>query len=263
MWVITGASSGIGRRTATDVAATGARVCVAARREDLLERLVEEMGGDGLGHSWLRTDVTRRADVQRLARHVERTYGRCDVLVNNAGVSIERPYAGPDAIDDVSKVVATNFLGMVYAALELVPLLERSAPSHVVNVSSIAGRIALGSNAAYTASKFAAVGWSEALHFELAPKGIWVSTVEPGPVPTEGFPQDHVARVPLARAALADTRDVSRAIRDAVDGHKLQRVVPRAFYLLQVPRVATPPLFRLAQRLVYGYRNRRIPGAGQ
>jgi NAD(P)-dependent dehydrogenase (short-subunit alcohol dehydrogenase family) len=136
VWVVTGASSGIGRRTALDVARLGARVCAVARREDLLDSLVEEMGGGARGHSRMRIDVARREEVRRLTAHVGELYGRCDVLVNNAGVSINRSYGGSEAIDDVVETIATNFLGTVYGTLEFVPLLERASPSHVVNVAS-------------------------------------------------------------------------------------------------------------------------------
>jgi uncharacterized protein len=257
VWVVTGASSGIGRRTALDAAALGARVCVAARREERLRTLVEEMGGEARGHSWMRVDVARRDDVSALAARVEDLYGRCDVLVNNAGFSDERFLDGPDAIPHVERIMATNFLGAVYGLLEFVPLLERSAPSSVVNVASMAGRVALGGSAAYGASKFALVGWSESVHHELATRGIYVSSVEPGLVPTEGFPQTSASRSFGARLALSSVEDVSRAIRDAVDGRKMQRVVPRWYYLMQLPRVLTPPLFRLAQAKLAAVRRRR------
>jgi short-subunit dehydrogenase len=247
VWVITGASSGIGRRLATDVARRGAAVCAVARREALLKDLVDEIGGAERDHSWVSADVSKRVEMQRIVSHVEATYARCDVLVNNAGFSIDRPHDGPSAIADVESVVATNFMGTVYGTLEFVPLLEAAAPASVVNVASIAGRMALGANPAYIASKFAVVGWSEAIHYELRSKGIYVSSVEPGLIPTEGFPQTGYTANPLTRRLLGTTKDVSEAIQDAVDGRKLQRVVPRWYYLTQLPRLLTPPLFRAAQ----------------
>jgi short-subunit dehydrogenase len=258
VWVITGASSGIGRRLATDVARRGAAVCAVARREALLTDLVDEMGGAERGHSWVCADVSRRAEMQRTVAHVAATYARCDVLVNCAGFSIDRPYDGPDAVADVERVLATNLLGTVYGTLEFVPLLEAAAPSSVVNLASMAGRMAIGANAAYIASKFAVVGWSEAVHYELRSKGICVSTVEPGLIPTEGFPQTaYAANAVARRTLLGTTKGVSNAIQDAVDGRKLQRVVPRWYYLMQLPRVLTPPLFRAAQARMAAYRAAR------
>lgn len=258
--VLTGASSGIGRQTALDLASEGARVCIAARREDRLKALAAELGGEPKGHSWKRTDVSRRADARALAQHVESTYGRCHVLVNNAGFGINRPFNGPTAIEDVEKIMATNFLGAVYTTGELLPLLERSTPSHVVNVASMAGRVAGGSPSSYTASKFALVGWSETVHFELEPRGIYVSSVEPGLIPTEGFPQEDIKSDPLMRFVLGSVEEVSGAILDAIKHRKVQRVVPRWYYLLQIPRLVVPPLYRLGQKKIAGPRLSRRQG---
>jgi hypothetical protein len=242
--VITGASSGIGRRTALDVAATGATVCVAARRKERLESLVEEMAGSG--HSFHVTDVSDRSSVKGLVAHVAETHGRVDVLVNNAGYVGPSGFSGADAISEVEALMATNFFGAVYCTGEMMELLERSAPSTVVNVTSVAGRIAAPGKPAYTASKFALVGWSETLRTALAPKGIHVASVEPGFVPTEGFPQTGMVKDPMMKRILGTEEMVSAAIQDAVDKNKAQRTVPRFYYLGQVPQLVAPGLWRKA-----------------
>ena len=244
VWVITGASSGIGRRTALDVAASGATVCVAARRQERLESLVEEMAGSG--HSLHVTDVSDRSSVKGLAAHVAEAHGRVDVLVNNAGYVGPSGFSGADAIPEIEALMATNFFGAVYCTGEMMDLLERSAPSTVVNVTSVAGRIAAPGKPAYTASKFALVGWSETLRSALAPKGIHVASVEPGFVPTEGFPQTGMVKDPMMKRILGTEEMVSAAIQDAVDKNKAQRVVPRFYYLGQVPQLVAPGLWRKA-----------------
>jgi short-subunit dehydrogenase len=246
--LVTGASSGIGRRTALDLAKDGAEVCVTARRKDRLEALVDELGGEEQGHSYFVADVSQRDDVVKLAREVEARYGQLDVLVNNAGFSRERGFDEGGYVEDLEKVMQTNFYGVVYCTHELLPLLMKSAPSSVVNIASFAGRLALGASPAYSASKFAVVGLSEALHFQLADKGVNVGVVEPGLIPTEGFPQTALINDPLLKFALGTEEDVSRAIRDAIDGRKMERVVPRWYYLLQLPRLIAPPLYRLVQK---------------
>lgn len=245
--VITGASSGIGRRVAVDFAAKGACVCAAARRADRLRALVTELGGPDGGHSFFVTDVSDRDQVRALARHVEETYGRCDVLINNAGFSQAVDFEGPEAADVTEAVMRTNFLGAVWCTTELIDLLYRSVPSHVVNVASVAGRLAAGSPA-YTASKFALVGWSEALHPVLAARGVYMSSVEPGVIPTEGFPATAIESNRLLMMTTGTTEQVSKAILDAIEGRKMQRVVPRWYYLLQIPRLLTPGLYRFARR---------------
>ncbi len=248
VFVLTGASSGIGRRTAGALASEGARLCLAARREERLKEVLEEIGGEQRGHSYFVTDVSRRPDAEALAAHVAGAYGRCDALINNAGLSNRRSFEEPDAVEALEEVMATNFYGAVYCTKALLPMLIRSAPSQVVNVASVAGRLAFRAASSYCASKFALVGWSEALHFELAGKGVYVSLVEPGPLPTEGFPQHDLTAHPLLRRVLTSAEDVAAAIQASLEHPKLERMVPRWYYLLQLPRVLTPPLYRLAQR---------------
>jgi uncharacterized protein len=254
--VVTGASSGIGRVTALDLAARGAKVCVAARRQDRLAEVVSAMGGDGAGHSYVVTDVGKRSDVRALEAHVRSTYGRCDVLVNNAGFSREVPLDEPGGVEALEAVMATNFFGAVYCTAEFLPLLLESAPSHVVNVASVAGRLASAGTPAYCASKFALVGWSEALHYDLADRGVYVSLVEPGFVSTEGFPQEDLVGNPMLRRIVASPEEVAIAIRHAISNRKQQRVVPRYYYLFQIPRLLAPPIFRWAQERLVKPRHR-------
>jgi NAD(P)-dependent dehydrogenase (short-subunit alcohol dehydrogenase family) len=245
--VVTGASSGIGRRTALELAAAGASVCAAARREEQLQSLIRECGGGP--HTYVVTDVSDRDQARRLAVHVEHTYGRCDVLVNNAGFSGEhRPFQDPGAVAELEAIMATNLFGAVYCTAELLPLLVAAVPSSVVNVGSMAGRLPVAGSAAYTASKFALMGWSEALHYELAALGIYVSVVAPGLIPTEGFPQSDFVSDPLLRHVLGTEGQVAASILQAIERRKLERTVPRWNYLLQIPRVLTPPLYRYALR---------------
>ena len=248
--VVTGASSGIGRRTAADLAAAGATICAVARREPELRSLVAEIGGDDRGHSYFVADVSRRDAVRALAGHVGAVHGRCDVLINNAGFSRGGAFEGAGDIDDVAAMMATNFLGTVYCTGELMTLLEASKPSHVVNVASVAGRFGLAGSSGYCASKFAVVGWSEGIQFELADKGIHVSLVLPGPIPTEGFPQSALVDDRVMKHALGSAADVSAAIRDAIEHSKFERVVPRWYYALQLPKLLTPPLYRYVQQKV-------------
>lgn len=248
--VVTGASSGIGRRTALEFAARGARVCGVARRADRLEELVDSMGGEGAGHSLFVADVSDRAQVEAMARHVEASYGRCDVLVNNAGFSRGRAFEGASSLDDLEAVMATNFFGAVECTAFLLPLLERSAPAHIVNVASVAGRLALGGSSSYAASKFALVGWSEAIGFDLDPKGVAVTLIEPGPLPTEGFPQTPLVDHPVLRRALTSDVDVARAIVGVIGTKKRRRVVPRAYHLAVVARLFVPSVYRAAVRQI-------------
>jgi len=253
--VVTGASSGIGRAAAVDLAGRGAIVCAVARREQLLRELVESLPGEG--HSHFVCDVADRAQVEALAGHVSERHGRCDILINNAGISRHRPLLADDALEALDSVMATNFFGAVACTKALLPMLVEARPGHVVNIASVAGRIPVSGNAAYTASKFALVGWSEAMHSELRHQDVHVSSVEPGPVPTEGFPQRGMAGHPIYRLGLASTDDVTKAIRDAIEKRKVRRTVPRPYYLAQLARLIAPGPWRALQDRVVAARTRR------
>jgi uncharacterized protein len=254
--VVTGGSSGIGRRVALDLATAGGTVCVTARRTERLEELLDELGS-GADHSLFTADVGDRDMVRALAHHVATTYGRCDILINNAGFSEEGAFRGPDDVAALERVMQTNFWGTVYCTAELLPLLSESAPSSVVNVASMAGRLTVGGASGYCASKFAVVGWSEALHLDLAERGVHVSVIEPGFVPTEGFPQQDFLADPLLKHALGSVEQVSAAILDAIEHRKLERVVPRWCYLLQVPRVLSPRLYWWVHHIAVEPRRKR------
>lgn len=255
--VVTGASSGIGRRTALALAHRGARVCVVARRRERLDELLIELGGRSEGHSLVVCDVADRAQVRDLAEHVAATYERCDVLVNNAGYSDDGTFEGPGDIERLERVMAVNFYGTVYCTGELLPLIVESAPSSIVNVSSMAGRLGLGGNASYCASKFAVCGFSESLHIDLAGRDVCVSLIEPGFIPTEGFPHADLQNNSLMRHALGTVEGVSAAIIDAIENRKMERVVPRWYHLLQLPRVVLPPVHRWASLKMNEGRSRR------
>lgn len=252
--VVTGASSGIGERTAQDLAARGAVVCLAARREERLQEVAGALGGEK--HSYVVTDVSDHSQVERLAEHVSDTYGRCDVLVNNAGFSRGRSFRGTSSVEDVRAMMDTNFFGAVYCTAHLLPLLERAAPSHVVNVASVAGRVGFGNASGYCASKFALVGWSEGIRYELEPRGVHVGLVEPGPIPTEGFPQSDLKGHPLLRYVTGSVEDVSRSILGAIEGNKASSTVPGLYYFAQLPRIVAPPLFRYAVKNIVSRRAR-------
>jgi short-subunit dehydrogenase len=258
--VVTGASSGIGRRTALDLAARGAVICGVARRAERLETLLAELPGEG--HSSVVTDVTKKGQVRAMGAHVREAYGRCDILINSAGISGAGTFDATDAVRRTEEVMRTNFFGALYCTAELLPLLEASAPSNVVNIASVAGRLALRGSSAYAASKFALVGWSEALHFELAERGVCVSLIEPGPLPTEGFPMTRLVNDPLVRHVLTSEGQVSSAIQRSISHRKLQRVVPRWYYLLPIARLIAPPVYRFAQGPLAAVRNRRTDGDG-
>lgn len=184
--VITGATSGIGRETAREFAATGATVVIAGRRKDRLQELVGEIetkGGQALA---VPTDVSDQSQVEELINTAIRHFGRVDVLVNNAGVAIASRFEQM-ALEDFRRLMDVNFWGAVYACRAVVPQMRKQRGGVILNVSSIFGKRGMPFETAYCASKFALAGFSEALRAELMSENIDVCTIFPGAVETEIF----------------------------------------------------------------------------
>ena len=158
--IVTGASSGIGEATALALARTGARVVLAARRIERLEDLaarIEERGGEALA---VRCDVADPGDVRMLASVVEETHGRCDALINNAGIPGGGPFADT-SFEQIERVVRVNELGVLWTTKAFLPMLIARNEGHIVNMSSVFGIVTTPCQAAYHVSKFGVRGFTE------------------------------------------------------------------------------------------------------
>lgn len=183
--IVTGASSGIGEATALALAGQGVRVALAARRVERLEALKTRIEANGGSAIAVGTDVTRRADVESLARRTVDTYGCIDILVNNAGI-MPLSYMKNLHVDEWERMVDVNIKGVLYGVAAALPVMLKQGSGHIVNISSVAGRKVLPGGAVYSATKFAVCALSEGLRQELSPAtGIRVTVVEPGAVSTE------------------------------------------------------------------------------
>jgi len=238
--LVTGASSGIGAATARRLAREpGAHVVLVARREDLLRALADELGNA----TALAADLCDDEAPARIARTVEEQHGRLDLLVNNAGAAWRGRF-GDAGWENVRRHMDLNFDATVRLTEALLPLLRRSAPSAIVNVASTAGRVSRGNSGAYSASKFALVGWTDALHLEERPHGVHVGMVLPGFIATEGFPQAELRERWLTRWMVSKPEKVAEAIVDAGPGGAAERYVPRPYWLAAALRVLAPRLVR-------------------
>jgi len=237
--VVTGASSGIGEATARRLARDGAKLVLVARREDRLRQIADEVGGATV----VAVDLTDDDAPERVAETVEREHGRLDLLVNNAGAAWRGSFAdiGWEGVEEHMKL---NFDATVRLTHALLPLLRRSAPSSIVNVASVAGRISRARSGAYSASKFALIGWSDGLHAEEKPYGVHVGMVLPGFVKTEGFPQRELMEKRMARRIVSTPENVADAIVKVGPGGKAERYVPRYYWVLVALRILAPPLVR-------------------
>ena len=189
--VVTGASSGIGKATAWHLASQGAHLVLAARRQDRLEKLAKAISEGGGRALPVTVDVTVDADLERLRDEALATFERVDVLVNNAGVPGGGPFAQV-SLDTIDRVVDVNFRSVVHATKVFLPLFLDRKQGHVVNVASLAGRYATPSVAVYSATKHAVVAFSESCTMSLSQDGVLVTSVNPGFVSTDGFPNSRI-----------------------------------------------------------------------
>lgn len=243
--VVTGASSGIGAQTARLFAREGASVVLVARRAERLAALERELPGSAA----LPLDVTEPDAPRRVRELCEQRFGRLDVLVNDAGQASRRRFEDGGAAE-LERLLAVNLVAPARLCEELLPLLRASAPSSIVNVSSVAGRVGLPRNTAYAAGKFGLAGFSEALRNEEVGHGVHVSTVLPGFVSTEGFPQTELTGSRWTRWIVSKPEVTARVILDAVVHRRPERYTPRIYWILPLVRLTLRPLWwRLAPRL--------------
>jgi len=182
--LVTGASSGIGEATALALGAEGARVAAAARRSDRLAALVRRIEARGGQAMALVVDVSDEAQVREMMRRARDTWGRVDILVNDAAVAQLGPIDGANT-EDWRRMVNINLLGLMYATHAVLPLMKAQGSGHIVNVSSRAGRIAQEGTGVYSATKWGVGAFSEALRQEVSAQHIRVTVIEPGAVATE------------------------------------------------------------------------------
>jgi short-subunit dehydrogenase len=240
--VVTGASAGIGAATARRLAREpGAELVLVARREELLRALAEELPCRA---TWIAVDLTDAGAPERVRAHLEEQHrGRLDLLVNNAGASWRGSFAEA-GYANVRRHMELNFDAVVRLTEALLPLLRASSPSAIVNVASTAGRVARARTGSYSASKFALIGWTDALYAEEKPHGVHVGMVLPGYIATEGFPAKELREKALTRWMVSKPERVAEAIYEAGPGGKAERYVPRPYALAAVVRIIAPSLVR-------------------
>ncbi len=182
--VITGASSGLGEAAARFLSSLGATVVLAARRADRIQALTHELNS-GRGRALaVTTDVAQFDQVQRLAETVLETYGRIDVLINNAGLMPLSPL-DQRKVNDWDRMIDVNIKGVLYGIAAVLPTMQRQKSGHIINVSSVAGHKVRPGSTVYSATKTAVRVISEGLRQEVKPYNIRTTVISPGAVDTE------------------------------------------------------------------------------
>lgn len=182
--VITGASSGLGEATARLLSSKGASVVLGARREERLKSLAAELSAAGGKATALVTDVTNREQVQKLADAAVTTYGRIDVIINNAGL-MPQSLLEQLKVDEWERMIDVNIKGVLYGIAAALPYMQKQKSGHIINVSSVAGHKVGPGSSVYAATKHAVRALSEGLRQEVKPYNIRTTVISPGAVATE------------------------------------------------------------------------------
>jgi clavulanate-9-aldehyde reducatase len=181
---VTGASSGIGEATALACAQAGAAVALGARRTDRIQALAERIAAGGGRAIAIATDVGEEDQAGEFVRRAHAELRRLDVLVNNAGVMLLGPIEGAPT-EEWRRMIHANVFGVLYCTHAALPLMREQGSGHIVNVSSVAGRVARLGSGVYNLTKFGVGAFSESLRQEMVALGVRVTLIEPGAVTTE------------------------------------------------------------------------------
>jgi NADP-dependent 3-hydroxy acid dehydrogenase YdfG len=224
--LITGASSGIGTATAEAMAAEGAAVALGARRKDRLDELASRIEAGGGQAVAIEADIADEAQAKSLVETAHAELGGLDTLVNNAGVMLLGPLQGADP-EEWRTMIGVNCLGLLYCTHYALPLLRDGGGGDVVNVSSVAGRMAALGSGVYNMTKWGVVGYSESLRQEGALIGVRVTCVEPGFVETElhGHNEnpivvEQIEKMREATGKVLESADIANAVVYAVSQPK-------------------------------------------
>jgi NADP-dependent 3-hydroxy acid dehydrogenase YdfG len=195
--VITGASSGLGDAAARLLSEEGATVVLGARRADRIQALAQELSASGGKALAIATDVTRREQVKNLVDMAVETYGRVDVLLNNAGLMPLAPLERLK-VDEWDQMIDVNLKGVLYGIAAALPHMKEQKSGHIINVSSVYGHKVAPGAAVYCATKFGVRALSEALRQEVKPYNMRTTVISPGAVTTELL--DHISETDIAES---------------------------------------------------------------
>jgi NADP-dependent 3-hydroxy acid dehydrogenase YdfG len=204
--VITGASSGLGAATARHLAEQGAAVVLGARRSDRIGALAEQLTAKGGKALAVATDVTRREQVKALVDKAVDTYGRVDVMLNNAGLMPLAPLERLK-VDEWEQMIDVNVKGVLYGIAAALPYMKEQKAGHIINVSSVYGHKVAPGAAVYCATKFGVRALSEGLRQEVKPYNIRTTVISPGAVATELL--DHISEEDIAKGVRAHVAKIA------------------------------------------------------
>lgn len=205
--IITGASRGIGREVAYGLAEEGYNVILIARNKNQLIELQNEIAKFSVQSELIVGDITQFETMNDQLNLILKKWGRCDVLVNNAGIFINGTL--DTTLEDYQLLFDTNFKAQLSFIKAVIPYMKKQGKGYIFNIASMAGKIGYATIGAYTSSKFALVGLTESLHAEYSSQGIKITAICPGYVAT-----DMANGAPISEKEMIQTNDISLIIKN-------------------------------------------------
>ena len=224
--IITGASSGIGEQSAKEFAKLGARIVLVSRNRERLEEVATSLSKYETQILVCPCDVSKKNEVEQLSKVVLEKFDSVDILVNNAGFGVYNT-VNNISIEEMEAQMLTNFFGIMYCTKIFLQKMLKQGSGHIVNVASVAGSIGIPGMASYCASKFAMLGFSEALFHELKGTGVGITVVSPIMVRTNFFDGKSFDKMPRYSMTSLSASTVAKAVVRASASPRLEIVVPQ------------------------------------
>ena len=240
--VITGGSSGIGKAAASLFIKKNSKVIILARNKDNLEKTAKELSCD-----FYQCDVSNYKQVKNVFNKIKEHYKKIDILVNNAGFGVNKNFLD-QTIEEIEEQMDVNYFGTVYCIKESINAMEKN--SHIVNVSSIVGLAGFPKSSAYSAAKFALVGLSESLYYDLKNKGINISVICPGRTRTNFFNNDEFYEKHRRILKMMEPEYIAKYILKAIEKNKFETILPKKYNIVIKGKVLLKPVYmNLVRRL--------------
>jgi NAD(P)-dependent dehydrogenase (short-subunit alcohol dehydrogenase family) len=247
--VVTGAGSGIGRAVSVLLAQHGCRLALADVNRAGLDETASQVRAQGVAASVHEVDVSDRARMQRFVEEVLHEHGRVNILINNAGVSVNGRFED-QSLEDFEWLMGVNFWGVVYGCKLFLPHLMAADEAHIVNISSVFGLVGVPQQSSYCASKFAVRGFSESLRAELKSTRVGVTSVHPGGIATniaaasrvagdDKLHESHARTVKMFRKMMPPEQAAQQIVR-GITGNRTRVLITRESHLVDFARRVAP-----------------------
>lgn len=223
--LITGASSGIGQASAIQFAKKGAKLILVSRNIEKLNQISEDLKRFNASSFIFECDVSDKLQVNKISKIILDKFGSVDILVNNAGFAVYGSVYNL-SIEEIESQMKTNYFGMIYFVKNFLPSMIKKKSGHIVNVASVAASFGLPGIAPYCASKFAMLGFSEGLKYELKGTGVGITVVSPIMVRTNFFNHPSFKNMPNYSSTALNPETVAKAIVRASNSPRLEIIVP-------------------------------------